>query len=78
MINPPPGYRFDAFADARMGRSLFDMRADDWLVPVPDLGDPCPDRCGGQLVATGGCGTSPPCGICNKAGLACDGCGARP
>ena len=29
---PPPGYRFDAFADARMGKSLFQMEPEDWLV----------------------------------------------
>lgn len=32
---PPPGFRFDAFADARMGRSLFQMQPEDWLVPEP-------------------------------------------
>lgn len=32
----PPGYRFDPFADARMGRSLFQMAPEDWLVPDPE------------------------------------------
>lgn len=32
---PPPGFRFDAFADVRMGRSLFELGAEDWLVPIP-------------------------------------------
>ena len=29
---PPPGFRFDAFADVRMGKSLFQMEPEDWLV----------------------------------------------
>jgi hypothetical protein len=32
-IAPPKGFRFDPFADARMGVSLFQMRPEDWLVP---------------------------------------------
>lgn len=28
----PPGYRIDPFADARMGKSLFQMEPADWLV----------------------------------------------
>jgi hypothetical protein len=32
--DPPPGFRIDAFADARMGCSLFQMRPADWLVPI--------------------------------------------
>jgi len=31
---PPKGFRFDPFADARMGVSLFQMQPEDWLVPV--------------------------------------------
>lgn len=31
---PPPGYRFNPFADAMMGRSLFDLVPSDWLEPV--------------------------------------------
>lgn len=33
---PPPGWRFDPFADARFGRSLFEMRGSDRLEPWPD------------------------------------------
>ena len=29
---PPSGWRFDVFADARLGKSLFQMRPEDWLV----------------------------------------------
>jgi hypothetical protein len=28
----PKGWRFDPFADARMGKSLFQMRPEDWLI----------------------------------------------
>ncbi len=35
--DPPAGYRFDAFADVRMGKSLFDMPDPaDWLVKETD------------------------------------------
>lgn len=31
--DPPPGWKFDAFADVRQGKSLFEMRRpEDWLV----------------------------------------------
>jgi hypothetical protein len=30
------GFRFDPFADARMGRSLFQMQPEDWLVPMTE------------------------------------------
>ena len=40
LIAPPPGYRFDPFADARLGRSLFQMRAEDWLVKVETAKEP--------------------------------------
>lgn len=33
MREPPKGYRFDAFADVRMGQSIFQMEPEDWLVP---------------------------------------------
>ncbi len=32
---PPPGFKFDPFADIRLGRSLFELSADDWFVPDP-------------------------------------------
>jgi hypothetical protein len=47
----PDGYRFDAFADARMGVSLFQMAPEDWLVADDQLGrfghhsDPAIDFC---------------------------------
>jgi len=31
-VKTPRGFRLDPFADARMGRSLFDMAPEDWLV----------------------------------------------
>lgn len=31
-LEPPKGYRFDPFADVRMGKSLFQMAPKDWLV----------------------------------------------
>jgi len=37
--SPPPGFRFDPFADVRMGKSLFQMRAEDWLVEDRQAGD---------------------------------------
>lgn len=30
---PLPGWRFDPFADVRLGKSLFEMSPDDWLAP---------------------------------------------
>ena len=37
---PPKRWRFDAFADVRMGKSLFELRPEDWLVPdTPNSGD---------------------------------------
>jgi hypothetical protein len=35
-MKAPPGYRFDPFADVRMGRSLFQMEPEDWLVRDSD------------------------------------------
>jgi hypothetical protein len=32
------GFAIDPFADARMGLSLFQMRPEDWLVPVREPG----------------------------------------
>lgn len=48
---PPAGFRFDAFSDVRMGKSIFEMSDEDWL--VPDLigrrqcahGNPLSDLC---------------------------------
>lgn len=31
----PPRFRLDPFADARLGRSLFEMRPEDWFEPLP-------------------------------------------
>jgi len=33
---PPRGFRFDPFADVRMGKSLFELNDDDWLVSIDD------------------------------------------
>lgn len=35
----PDGYRFDPFADVRLGISLMQMRPEDWLVPVDPTTD---------------------------------------
>ncbi len=36
MTEPPEGYRFDPFADVRLGLSLFQMKPEDWLVEDRD------------------------------------------
>jgi len=35
VMRPPDGFRLDPFADARMGKSLFEMDDADWLVKEP-------------------------------------------
>ncbi len=36
---PPAGSRFDPFADVRVGKSLFQMSPEDWLVPDESSSD---------------------------------------
>lgn len=45
----PPGWRFAPFADVRLGKSLFQMSPEDWLVP-----DESSSRNGAPAVAPAG------------------------
>lgn len=35
-VSPPRGFRFNPFADAMRGVSLFQMEPEDWLEPILD------------------------------------------